>query len=389
MNFMKKAGLGISAFMLTAMLYALVSIVTFLLTLGNANYIKNTLVVTDFYKNIVGSTISLTVSQSPTNSESQNSVNDLKILTPILQQTISPQVIQSTVEPLIDGFDNWLQGKSDQPQFNINTQTIHANMISQISNYLSTQTDKLPVCTNASQLQLPFNPLTAACRPVTPINPDDFTNAASNFVDSMPIYNGSPITLEVIDPQGSMANNALLQKVPMFYQWLKVAQFICAILIIVFAILVIWLKPRKNMALKTVGRTFIVAAAFLLVTGLLFLFYFGNRGITIINSSSAGQQDFMETIVNPLSQHFTNTLGNYYLYFAAIYAVIGIILFFIGKKYQPAKTNIEPKNENITVKPYKAVKSFRDPSSDKTVVNNPIGSSTDVTPQPKTTDKLN
>ena len=166
--------------------------------------------------------------------------------------------------------------------------------------------------------------------------------------------------MQVIDPQGSLQNNTLIQKIPTFYQWLNIAQFVCGVLIIVFAGLIIWLKPRKYMALKTIGRTFIIAAIFLLVSGLLFLFYFGNNGVPLISSSTSGQQAFMQSIINPLAQHLTKTLGNYYLYFAAIYAFIGIVLFLIGKKYQPTKINTISPEKPITVEPYKSIESFHD-----------------------------
>lgn len=333
MNFIKSTTIGLSSFLLGILLYIVVSIFIIFSTIGNANYFKATLRTTGFYKNIVANTLNLTVSEGSIKSDLPGSISDLRVLSPIIEQVITPNTIQLVVEPIIDGFEGWLKNKYSQPEFKVNTAQEHNLLIDKIAEYLLNQTTKLPLCTSRAQIQIPFNPLTAVCRPSTNIDKKDFINASTNFVDTMPVFNGQPISMKTFDPNNNLNKNVIWKNAPKYYKLLNYSRYICAFLIFLFCIIIFVLSDNRFLALKNIGKTFVSSAFFLMLFGLLFIFYFGKHTLGIGASASHNQQAFVESIISPISQHLSHSFGIYYLWFSLVYAFIGVILFLLGRHY--------------------------------------------------------
>jgi len=115
MNF-RRFAVWLANFSLGLSICLLATIISLVFTIGNANYIKNSLANSDFYDKFTGSVLKLAVAQSANDINNQRVITEL---TPSIQRVVTPSFVKNNFEIAINAFDYWLAGKSKTPNLSL------------------------------------------------------------------------------------------------------------------------------------------------------------------------------------------------------------------------------------------------------------------------------
>lgn len=150
MHFGRKALVVIASVMVPVWLFTAALTASFILTFHSPTKIKQWVSDSGIYNKVVDTVLS----------ESQKTAkkggDSLPISDPYIKaaakQTFSPAVLQKDAEGVIDGFFNWLQGKTPQPDFKIDLAGPKKQFAQSIGNYLHERFKHLPPCGATTQV---------------------------------------------------------------------------------------------------------------------------------------------------------------------------------------------------------------------------------------------
>ncbi len=161
MQFVRKSFLVIAASLLPALLFATAFDIGVLHVVGNAASVKKILASSGIYNSIVSSAL-----DQANNSSDKN--NNLNLTDPAIkaaaESTFDPTFVQNTTEKVIDGTYDWLNGKTTQPNFNIDLNTVKATFAIKVGDAAAARAATLPACP-ANSLPPSSDPFSAACLP--------------------------------------------------------------------------------------------------------------------------------------------------------------------------------------------------------------------------------
>ena len=160
MQFARRSALALIAALFSTLLIFTAIDFAILRVVGSPEPIKKMLSESGIYNSVVGSTLE----QAKTTSEGGTGVSltDAAIKQ-AAEQSFSPQFVKSSSEKAIDGIYNWLDGKSAEPDFNIDLFTVKSTFAEKVGQAAQTRAATLPKCTAPPTTTDPFS---ATCLPV-------------------------------------------------------------------------------------------------------------------------------------------------------------------------------------------------------------------------------
>jgi len=90
---------------------------------------------------------------------------NLNELTDASSDILTPEYITQKIYPVIDGVYDWLEGKTDSPEFNVVLSDRITALATAVSGPLKSELAKLPACPNNLVYTPDFNPIEALCVP--------------------------------------------------------------------------------------------------------------------------------------------------------------------------------------------------------------------------------
>jgi hypothetical protein len=327
MSILRKVALLLAGGLLTFWLFMTVTFFALSSTIGSPSYIKTWLAESSVYKNIVAETLKLGSIQK-TLELNNTSSSGVELLTPVVQQTLTPEVLQENTETVVDSVGMWLAGDTKNPEFSIEVAPLRTDIINKTADYLYNRVNALPPC---QQFTTEYDPLTATCKPPTVLNKQDFVVAATDFSNNLPFMKYDTLTYQSFTQNTNPYwDGSLPQDAPKAYQWLKLSPYIFGILAIVSAVVLIWLRKDHAKAWRSVGHTFLIAGIFL-VLGSLLTKALSGRPLGTVGSSSDAQKLFAESIATPLAQHLSLKISDIGLYFGVGFIVISAVCYVVAK----------------------------------------------------------
>lgn len=237
------------------------------------------------------------------------------------EESFNPQVVQSSTESVIDGVYHWLEGKSPQPDFNIDLTSVKTTFAEKVGQAAQTRAATLPICTTAPVTTDPFS---ATCLPPR-LTPAQVGEQAKNTVLAGQGFLEHPnITYSNIksdDPSQQNIFDNQLKDAPKRYQMLKKAPIILGVLAVLAIVVIIFLSESRRKGLRRVGITLIMAGAFML------LFAWGLNRIVNHNVIPNIKMDngLLQTNLQILVKDITLKIDQNYWIFGGTYAVLGIL----------------------------------------------------------------
>ena len=142
---MRKFAVFIAATFLSLLLFMTITATATVVVITPA-HIKTWLHDSNFYDTFVDNLLS----QSKTLNKDSGNSSDNPLDDPGVQaaakKALTPAVLQSTAEQIIDGITPWLEGKVSKPTFSVDLSSIKASLADNIGAYARTRYASLPLC---------------------------------------------------------------------------------------------------------------------------------------------------------------------------------------------------------------------------------------------------
>lgn len=192
----------------------------------------------------------------------QADLGGLSITDPAVQQAakeaLTPSFLQSSTEQVVDGSFEWLDGKSNKPNFAINVAPVKQRFADSLAAYAKQRYQNLPDCAPRT-LPKSTDPLTIDCKP--PVSFDinaqveQFRNKIlqSNDVLAKPVISPDSLTTDGKTSQQPFAER--YRAVPQSYQAARVLPWALIIPAFALAAATIFLSIPKKKGLQRVGWT--------------------------------------------------------------------------------------------------------------------------------------
>jgi hypothetical protein len=322
MQFVRKALLVLVGVAFPALLFATAFDFGVLHVVGSPTPVKKILSDSGIYNSVVGSALDQAKKSSTGGSEV--SLTD-PLIKKAAEDSFSPQVVQSSTEKVIDGIYDWLDGKTAQPDFNVDLANVKTTFAQKVGQAAQTKAATLPACTTPPTTTDPF---TATCLPpgVTPAHVGE--QAKNDVLGGQGFLEHPNITASSVKSEGSNQSvfDNKLKDTPKQYQRVKKTPFILATLTVAAILAIIFLSVTRRKGLRHVGVTMSVVGAFML------LFAWGLNRVAVHNAIPKISMDnkVLQSNVQHLATDLVHSVDKNYWVFGAIYLGLGVLAILIA-----------------------------------------------------------
>lgn len=247
------------------------------------------------------------------------------------REAFPPELLQRSANTIIDSTYEWLQGKSDKPQFEVDLAPAKADFANRIGSYARARLAGLPACTGVPATTDPFE---ITCRPPG-VNLEPEIRRLTSELATTDEYLADPV-ITADDLTVSQAGKQVPYyqagvEWPQLFGRMRLAPFVVGLLAALTAVAVIALsRPRKH------GVTSLAVA--LVTTGVVTLgawWLLGNAADALgrrVAEAPIHAEDFVRTsLVSSLVTTLERTLSGVVLLFALLYIGLGILMLIIVK----------------------------------------------------------
>lgn len=338
----KKIALTLSLGLLTLFLSFSLSILPFTLKLTNRQTVKTWVGNDEFLKAVVQALPDMAAESQTDNAQTPDNLTqtleagglDTSILAPAAEEVFTSDYMREKLYPVIDGFYDWLEGKTESPQFSITFNDRLTSLADSISDPLSSELGKLPACPAGTVFDSQFDPLSAQCIPEgTNVNQiiSDFSKEftqSDNPLSTAITSDDLQLDEETLD-YGPKAYSAA-QKLPLFF----------GIAILLFSLLSIASAATLESGLKKVSWSFIINGALMAV----FFWALGSLDQLFSFDSSDLSEAAINGIMKPLLNVVFSDISKTGMALSTISVGIGVAIYLANITHRKLSHGAAPSN---------------------------------------------
>jgi hypothetical protein len=270
------------------------------------------------------------------------------------KQAFSPQLLESSVNTIIDANYAWLQGKTDKPQFNVNLSGAKLDFATRVGKYVEARLSKLPVCTpeQKTRLQIPVDVFTVKCRPSS-LDPKTEGNRVRDELKGNDSFLGKPtINANNLDQQNGKKTGepyyTELSRAPELYKWGQKSPYILALLALLTASGIIFIALTRRKGWRGVGVVLAVAGLILIATKFLADIAADKLTDKVLTGTAAVHlKQPRDNLIHTVEQQ----LVKFDLVFGLVFLALAIIIFVVlyrGRDNRPkAPVSTTPQNSPL------------------------------------------
>jgi hypothetical protein len=357
MQFVRKPFLVLAAALLPVLLFATAFDFGVLRVAGSPAPVKKILSDSGIYNSVVSS--ALDQAQKSTSANGEVTLTDPAIKS-AAQESFSPQVVQTSTEKVIDGVYDWLNGKTAQPDFNVDLTNVKTTFAEKIGQAAAARAATLPKCTAPPESTDPFN---ATCLPPTVTPTAVGIQAKNDVLTGQGFLDHPTITADSVKKEGanqSVFEQGQLKNAPKQFQRVKKTPFILSVLAILAVLAVIFCSANRRAGLRRAGITLSIIGAFMLF----FSWSFNRVATHNVVPQIHLDNKVLQSNVQKLATDLAHSLSQNYVLFGGTYLALGIIALItammVGKKTAGEKVPATPGKsapvENLPATPKPAQK---------------------------------
>lgn len=358
MGFVRKSLIVVLTPLLVVLLLGAALDYGFMHVAGNAKSVEKLLAGSGVYSGVINS--ALDQAQKAAGSANQVALNNPAVKS-AAEETFTPQVVRQYTEQAINGVYDWLNGKSAQPDFNIDLTQIKLSFAQKVGQAAEQRAAKLPACTAAPTTT---DPLNVTCLPPGVTLTQIRVQATSDVLTAQGFLEHPQVTADSIKKTGanqSVFASGKAQNAPKQFQRAKKAPVILIILALLDIVAIIFLSTSRRKGFRRVGILLVVSGVLLLALA---------WGLNTVNSKVIAKIQFdnkvLQSDTQKLATDIIHNVKRSYQNFGGIYAAAGVLAIggslMSGKRFKkdagPGAKNSEnasPKNDGATSQPaYKA-----------------------------------
>ena len=360
MHFARKAGLVILTPLLPLLLFTTAFDFGLLHIASHPVTVKKIIADSGIYNDAVASAL---------NQAKSNANDGLNLADPAIKEAASkaltPAVLQDSTNKIIDGVYDWLDGKTPQPDFNVDLSGPKAAFAEAVGSSAAARAATLPVCASIPSSQS-FDVFSATCLPPGVSAAQAGSEAKSQILSGGQGFLDNPVISASTIKSGNSNQSVFadqLKSVPKQYQRAKKTPYLLALATILVGAGLVFLRSSWRKGLRHIGIVLVVTGVFMLVFAYGLHYGINNKLVPNLKFSSALLATDVKSLIKDLSGAVIN---NYYL-FGVIYGILGtaaiVTPFILNKRSSPAShatpqpettTSDEPKKPEA--KPSKTIK---------------------------------
>jgi hypothetical protein len=254
----------------------------------------------------------------------------LRGLTPVYEQVLTPALLQTNTEEVIDSLDAWLKGKTDKPQFDIDTAAIRGDLNVALADYISARLPTLPVCPVDTDTT-GYDPLTATCRLDVPPTEDTLVRRADGLSSEFPILAEDRLTA---DDMFLSSDSRAWRDIPRAYWWNTFLTWLFVGLLPIITGVVLYLDQDRVKVLRKIGRMVRSNGLLLLLGGGLVFVASATSLFTPGSYDVAGMDAFARDTLLPLLHSAARGVGIWLLCLGAGFVLLSIACSYAARVLQ-------------------------------------------------------
>jgi len=234
------------------------------------------------------------------------------------EQVLTPELLRSFTEPVIDGIGAWLGGDTSIPRFSLDTGAVRSDLNEAVATYTEERLATLPMCTDETDYS-DYDLATATCRPPYEFSEGELIGWADDFTSQIPLLNRATVSeADLVKNPGDRS----WRVIPETYRWVRTGLCILAGLFVVITAVVLIIGKNRDRTLRTLGHAFLVPAVIFLLGGALVAALSGSFVQELAGANTQIQSDFATDTVLPLVQTVIRGVGIWGIIFGAIFVAL-------------------------------------------------------------------
>ena len=284
-----------------------------------------------------------------------------------VQKAFPPSLIEQSTTKIIDGTYDWVQGRTESPNFSVDLSEPRANLAAYVADYVRERSTTLPVCSYQESLALAqagttnIDPYKLTCRP-SQVSSEQLAEQAKQQVLGSDLLSTPIVTADSIKNDQGQTLGQQLEIVPQAYTWMVYSLFGTGI-ITVLAIGIIVLLQRKQWRGAVKHLSIILLSIGAVSTGMAWVISFGFNKISSILADGTTSQ-MLQTKLVAVFTTLAHDLQKWWIGYGILLIVLGIIGLIVRKlSKEPAAPIIEHQTLNTERSANETPKSFIPPSN--------------------------
>lgn len=288
--------------------------------------------------------------QQSSSAESTEQNVDTEALQKIIDKYFTTETFNKAVNGVIDSTYDWLEGKTQQPKFNITFAANQAEFQQFITQVFTDRFNALPPCEEEIDLTT-YNPIEASCKPegYSAADVQTFINDQSSTPELAEFYKNASINSNLVFGEISPKTTDQIRG---NYNLLKVVPFLVWGIIIVLNGLIILVAMNWRRGLKIASIATLVPSVLALVSAVAISVVFSAIIQALFQSNASLTAADVKSILNPFAQAVTNKV----LIYSAALSTISLLtllgtIFIKPKPSQPLEANPSIPKEPSSAEP--------------------------------------
>lgn len=338
MNILKKIGLVLSVGLLAPTIYTLVFAYSFNHTIGNKEYLANSINESGLYLETSKIIVKQATKDDPSN----------KLLAKSIATAASPENIQKITKPVIDASYAWLNGETKTPKIVINIDEIKDSFVKSYTKALKVRAKTLPTCAYGQIPNLEDTSNIDCIPSGTNVNQliDEAIDQANlnNDVFSDSTTSDGSLTNKEAEDLGFSApiNENTPETIPKLFQLVEKIFPYAFILLIISLVGVVMLSKTKLHGARKGSVTLLITGVFLTISAIMLRFSISNLMPTTSDNSSQAPIESLKKLAETIFSDWARILQNSGITLLII-GVIGVIIFTIFINRLKPKIPVENK----------------------------------------------
>ena len=284
-----------------------------------------------------------------------------------IQKAFPPSLIEQSTTKIIDGTYDWVQGRTESPNFSIDLSEPKANLATYVADYVRERSAALPICSYQESLALAqagttnVDPYTLTCRP-SQVSSDQLAEQAKQQVLGSDLLSTPVVTADSIKNDRGQTLGQQLEIVPQAYTWMIYSLFGTGIIaVLAIGIIVLLQRAQWRGAVKRLSIILISIGA--VSAGVAWIISLGFNKISSILADGTTSQ-MLQTKLVAVFTALAHDLQKWWIGYGIVLIVLGIIGLIIRKlSKEPAAPVIEHQTLNTERSVNEAPKPFIPPSN--------------------------
>lgn len=321
----KKLGIGLICFLLFVLITGGLLPVAISRVVTNREQVKVIVSSKATYDAITKTLVKNGVSSAPTNTQQ---TIDNEALKQIIDKYLSTQSYNKIVASVVDSTYDWLEGKTDQPKFNISFASNQAEFQQFVAQVFTERFNSLPPCDTTTDLTT-YNPLEATCKPegYDAAAVSAFINDQADAPELTEFYKNASVSSNLVFGQ---IDPATTDNVRGWYNTLKLAPIIFLILLTFSIGLIFLISFNWRRGLKISAIAVLVPSLITLISSSISIAV--AKSIFLPAISNGANKDTIEPAISFVLSQISNRVILYSAVLTVISAVSLIVLYFTKSK---------------------------------------------------------